>query len=194
MNIVEIVANAPSFIKFILSLWERNREHRLHNSADWQYFIRTDRRCVIFVLGIFAFSNIVFFQNFETDALGRRRAMLLVNIPFIICWFTMYQATSVTEVFIAYACLGFSVGLTEAPIITYIGEICEPSLRGLMIAYSSFSVTLGILFVFTLNTFMPWRVVALVCMFVPITTMIGLCLVSDSTTFRALIEKLNKIE
>lgn len=39
--------------------------------------------------------------------------MLLVNIPFIISWFMMYRATSTMEVFIAYAILGFGVGLTE---------------------------------------------------------------------------------
>ena len=90
----------------------------------------------------------------------------------------MYRGTSVTEVFIAYALLGFGVGLSEAPIITYIGEICEPSMRGLMIGYSTFSLTLGSFFVFTLNTLMAWRTVALICMFVPILTMIGLFLVS----------------
>lgn len=49
--------------------------------------------------------------------------MLIVNIPFIIAWFMIYRATSVVQVFIAYALLGFGVGLAEAPIIVYIGEI-----------------------------------------------------------------------
>lgn len=49
--------------------------------------------------------------------------MLIVNIPFIIAWFMVYRASSIIEVFIAYALLGFGVGLAEAPIITYIGEI-----------------------------------------------------------------------
>lgn len=117
-------------------------------------------------------------MKFKTDALGRRRAMLIVNIPFIISWFMMYRATSIMEVFLAYALLGFGVGLSEAPIITYIGEICEPSLRGLMIAYSSFAISLGSFFIFTLNTLMAWRIVALACMCVPILTVIGLFFVS----------------
>lgn len=49
--------------------------------------------------------------------------MLVVNIPFIIAWFMMYRAASIAEVFIAYAMLGFGVGLAEAPIITYTAEI-----------------------------------------------------------------------
>lgn len=60
---------------------------------------------------------------FMTDSLGRRRAMLIVNVPFIIAWLMMSQATNIVVVFVAYALLGFGVGLAEAPIITYIGEI-----------------------------------------------------------------------
>lgn len=42
--------------------------------------------------------------------------MLIVNIPFIIAWFMVYRAGSIAEVFIAYAMIGFAVGLAEAPI------------------------------------------------------------------------------
>lgn len=58
-------------------------------------------------------------------------------------------------------------------------------MRGVMIAYSSFTVTLGILFINTLNTFMPWRHVGLVCMCIPIMTVIGLLLVSKLLGFNA---------
>lgn len=58
-----------------------------------------------------------------TDYLGRRRAMMLVNIPFALGWFTLYKAGSVGEIFFANSLLGLSIGLMEAPIVTYIGEI-----------------------------------------------------------------------
>lgn len=35
----------------------------------------------------------------------------------------MYRATSVIEVFIAYALIGLTVGLVEAPILTYVGMV-----------------------------------------------------------------------
>lgn len=47
-----------------------------------------------------------------------------------------------------------------------------------MIAYSAISGTIGMLFVFILNTLMPWRMVAMCCMFVPILTVFALCFVS----------------
>ncbi|XP_055307472.1 facilitated trehalose transporter Tret1-like, partial [Sitodiplosis mosellana] len=115
-----------------------------------------------------------------TDALGRKRTMMLVNIPLIIAWFMMYNATSVTEIFVADVLLGLGVGLMESPIITYIGEICSPSLRGVLLAYSNIAGTLGMFFVLILNTLMPWRIVGLVCMFVPIGTIVALCFVPET--------------
>lgn len=49
--------------------------------------------------------------------------MMIVNIPSSIAWFLLYRANSVAEIFLANSMLGLSVGLMEAPIMTYIGEI-----------------------------------------------------------------------
>lgn len=58
-----------------------------------------------------------------TEPLGRKRAMILVNIPHLFGWFLLYFSTSLTQIFIGMSLLGLGVGLTEAPIITYVGEI-----------------------------------------------------------------------
>lgn len=57
------------------------------------------------------------------EPLGRKRSMILVNIPHIIAWLMLYFAGSLTELFIAAVLLGLGVGFMEAPIITYVGEI-----------------------------------------------------------------------
>lgn len=60
---------------------------------------------------------------FVTDPLGRKRSMILVNIPYFMGWIMLYRASSVFEVFFAFLMLGLAVGLMEAPIVTYLGEI-----------------------------------------------------------------------
>lgn len=102
---------------------------------------------------------------------------MLVNLPLVIAWFMLYKASSVMEIFIANVLLGLGVGLMESPVIVYVGEITEPKFRGIMIAYTHVGWTLGLLLVSVLNTLMPWRTVALVCMFVPILTAISVCFV-----------------
>lgn len=130
----------------------------------------------------------------------------------------LYRASSVVEVFIANSFLGLGIGLMESPIITqdhnfhskrisfvfidfyghncsisrYIGEICEPSVRGVMIAYSALSGTFGMFIVFTLNTLLPWRTVALVCMCVPILTIIALLFVCIAVIFLCIFESIQR--
>lgn len=58
-----------------------------------------------------------------TDPLGRKRSMILVNIPFAIGWYMLYRATAVWEIFFGFAMQGLAIGLMEAPIVTYLGEI-----------------------------------------------------------------------
>lgn len=49
--------------------------------------------------------------------------MLIVNIPYVTAWIVMYNAYSTTALYSASILLGLAVGLMEASIITYVGEI-----------------------------------------------------------------------
>ncbi|XP_055308983.1 facilitated trehalose transporter Tret1-like [Sitodiplosis mosellana] len=115
-----------------------------------------------------------------TDSLGRKRSMIIVNLPLAIGWFMVYQGDVFWKIISGYALLGLGVGMMEAPLITYLGEICEPSTRGVLIAYSGISVTLGIFMVFGLNTLMAWRSVALVCLAMPVITAVAVCFIPET--------------
>lgn len=62
-------------------------------------------------------------SGWVAERIGRKRAMLLVNVPHIIGWPMLYFAQSVEEVFAAAVLLGLGVGFMEAPVVTYVGEI-----------------------------------------------------------------------
>lgn len=55
--------------------------------------------------------------------MGRKTAMLCVNIPFVIAWYLMYSASSILQVFIANVLLGLGVGFMESTAINYVGEV-----------------------------------------------------------------------
>lgn len=57
-------------------------------------------------------------------------------------------------------------------------HLSEPAHRGTLIAFTNVTVTIGISLLFVLNTLMPWRMVGLFCMFIPIVTIIAMCFVS----------------
>lgn len=58
-----------------------------------------------------------------TDRLGRKKAMVLVNIPHIAAWLMISYATRVEEMYAAAVILGLGIGVMETPVVTYIGEI-----------------------------------------------------------------------
>lgn len=58
-----------------------------------------------------------------SDHMGRKSAMMIVNLPLLVAWFMMHNASSVWEVFVGVALLGLGAGLMESPIISYVGEI-----------------------------------------------------------------------
>ncbi|KAK9870531.1 hypothetical protein WA026_008095 [Henosepilachna vigintioctopunctata] len=109
-----------------------------------------------------------FVSGMITQPLGRRRSMQLINIPFIASWLLYYFSSEIWHVFLALGITGLSGGLMEAPILTYVAEVAQPHLRGILSSTSSMSVIGGVMIQFILGTFLNWRSVALVSVFVPI--------------------------
>lgn len=119
------------------------------------------------------------FSGLIAEPFGRRRAMIFVNIPLIAAWLMLYATTSLSMTFIGIGLLGLSVGLMEAPILTYLSEISEPSIRGILMAFSGISATTGIFAVFLLGSLLSWRTVALFCALIPLMTLIAVFFVSS---------------
>lgn len=71
------------------------------------------------------------------------------------------------------------VGFMEAPVITYVGEISEPRLRGILTSYSAIFITIGLIIEFLLGTLYDWRTTAFISSFVPIITIIAISQVSN---------------
>jgi MFS family permease len=70
------------------------------------------------------------------ERLGRKKSMILVNFPHVVGWFTFCFASSVPMLYFAAIIMGLGIGFVEAPIITYVGEISQPELRGVLTSYA----------------------------------------------------------
>ncbi|GAB0097350.1 facilitated trehalose transporter Tret1 [Sergentomyia squamirostris] len=119
-------------------------------------------------------------SGWVTEPLGRKLSMILVNIPHIIAWIMLYYAGSLSELYTAAILLGLGVGFMEAPIITYVGEISEPAIRGILTSCAGVSVMLGVFIVYFLGTVVTWRVAALICLTVPLSTLVAICFVPET--------------
>lgn len=115
-----------------------------------------------------------------TEPWGRKKAMFLVNIPFVAAWLLMHFARNATEVIVADVLMGVGVGFMEAAVLTYVGEIAEPSIRGLLTSCASLSVSLGVFVTYFLGSVVYWRTAALICLSVPVATAIGILFVPET--------------
>lgn len=113
-----------------------------------------------------------------SDAIGRKNAMILVNIPQICSWWLFYQANTLDKVFIANILLGYGSGFLKSPALSYIGEFSEASVRGVLVATVSLSTMFGLLIAFFLGNYFAWRSVALICLIIRIIVMIAINIVS----------------
>ncbi|CAK1545675.1 unnamed protein product [Leptosia nina] len=114
------------------------------------------------------------------DYFGRKKALFLVNIPHLIAWVLMYCAWDVPSLFIANALLGIGTGVMEAPSITYVGEISDASVRGILTTLTNCFTSTGMFIAYLLGTVLSWRQAALVSLTVPIATMLLVMFVPET--------------
>lgn len=58
-----------------------------------------------------------------SDAIGRKKSLMLAAIPPIIAWTMLGFANSLTVINIAFMLMGLGLGLKEAASLTYTGEV-----------------------------------------------------------------------
>lgn len=115
-----------------------------------------------------------------TEPMGRKLSMILVNITPLVGWLLMHTAQSVTMLYVANAIMGLGIGFMEAPVLTYVGEISQPQLRGILTAYTGVLAQLGYLAVYLLGATMHWRTAAAVSAGVPVISVLCMLVVPES--------------
>ncbi|XP_021920861.1 facilitated trehalose transporter Tret1-like isoform X3 [Zootermopsis nevadensis] len=115
-----------------------------------------------------------------TQPLGRKRAMIMVNFPFIVAWILFHYSVNVGMLYASLVLTGFGGGIMEAPVLTYVAEITQPHLRGMLSATSSTCVILGILIQFLMGTVLAWRTIAAINVIFPLVAIIAICFVPES--------------
>ncbi|XP_076632356.1 facilitated trehalose transporter Tret1 isoform X1 [Colletes latitarsis] len=126
--------------------------------------------------------------------LGRKRTMLMTTVPFIIAWLIFHYATNAGMLFIALAMTGLTGGLLEAPVMTYVAEVTQPHLRGILSATSSMSIILGIFTQMLSGKLANWRTVVMINLTYPLICFVALCIVPESPYWLAAKGRLKEAE
>ncbi|KAI5749365.1 hypothetical protein M8J76_006795 [Diaphorina citri] len=120
---------------------------------------------------------------FVQGYLGRRKSMLLVNLPLILGWYLLFRGESVEMLFTSAIISGLSIGFMEAPTLAYIGEVSEPRLRGTFTSILNTHVCIGHLLEFLIGCAVGqenWRTAMLISIIVPVLTILIIYQIPES--------------
>lgn len=107
-------------------------------------------------------------SSYIQDKFGRKTCLTLVSIPEFLGWLSLYMATTTHALYLSASCLGIGMGLSEAPILTYIGESIEPRIRSGLSSFTNFCSMIGLFTTYALASVYTWKQIALAYLFLPV--------------------------
>lgn len=110
--------------------------------------------------------------------LGHKKCMLLTNVPYIVSQIMLFYARNVQTLYMSSILMGVSIGYAGGPCSAYIGEVCEPKLRGTLMSAANVFYYVGS-FMFTLIYAITedWRMTVLISTAIPIINIVILFMV-----------------
>lgn len=112
------------------------------------------------------------------NRLGHKNCMIITNIPHLLSQIMFYFAEDVMTLYAGSIMMGLSVGFSGGPFSAYVGEVCEPKLRGALMSATNVFYYGGFLLYTTVYAITKqWRLTVLINMLVPIITIFILFMV-----------------
>ncbi|XP_060841084.1 facilitated trehalose transporter Tret1-like isoform X2 [Rhopalosiphum padi] len=115
------------------------------------------------------------------DLLGHKKCMILANMPCLVAQIMLYFATNVKILYVCSILMALSIGFMSAPSLGYLGEVCEPKLRGSLSSTMTIFYYVGtIILTMLYSVTKQWRLTVIMSMVFPIITIIILLTIPDS--------------
>jgi len=80
---------------------------------------------------------------------GRKISMFTTSLISMVGWVTIYMSDSYIQILIGRSISGIATGMASVPTTVYAAEIAGPKWRGTMITWTSISIALGVLIIYT---------------------------------------------
>uniref|UniRef100_A0A0A9X5B8 Facilitated trehalose transporter Tret1 n=2 Tax=Lygus hesperus TaxID=30085 RepID=A0A0A9X5B8_LYGHE len=123
-------------------------------------------------------------SGYLMDAIGRKRTLIITQIPAIAGWLLVANAASLEMIYVGRMLVGLGSGMVGAPARVYTGEATQPHLRGTLAAVASVGVSLGVLIEYALGALLiRWQTIALISSVVPALALIGAFLIPETPSF-----------
>ncbi|XP_059050768.1 facilitated trehalose transporter Tret1-2 homolog [Achroia grisella] len=102
------------------------------------------------------------------DAIGRKKTMLFLVLPFTLGWLLITLATNVGMLMAGRFITGIAGGAFCVTAPAYTSEIAQDSIRGTLGSYFQLMITIGILFAYAVGSYTSVLVFNILCTLIPI--------------------------
>lgn len=104
---------------------------------------------------------------------GHKNCMIASNVPYLVSQIMFLYAKNITFMYAGSIMMGLSIGFSGGPFSAYVGEVCEPKLRGaLSSATNVFFFAGSLLFSTIYAVTRQWRLTILINLAIPIVTIL----------------------
>ncbi|VVC43199.1 Hypothetical protein CINCED_3A012734 [Cinara cedri] len=111
---------------------------------------------------------------------GKKFCSVVACVPSIIGWIILSYSNSVPMLYLSTLTMGIGLGFTDGPAYSYIGEISEPRLRGIMACVINMACLIGMLATYGLGSIFHWRTVAMLSTLCPLMCLIFIAFIPES--------------
>uniref|UniRef100_A0A6P7GLZ3 Facilitated trehalose transporter Tret1-like n=1 Tax=Diabrotica virgifera virgifera TaxID=50390 RepID=A0A6P7GLZ3_DIAVI len=126
---VILIAASQGFISGALSGWTSPFMVKIVEDKV-NYNIREDQAALFAVVNVVGLIVLSPFLEPFVDIIGRKKAILLTSVPYILCWLTKALFTNLWALYFARLLVGLGDALLMCVIPIYIGEVATPKVRG----------------------------------------------------------------
>jgi facilitated trehalose transporter len=131
-------------------------------------------------------------SGYLMDNIGRKKTLILTEVPLIIGWTLISLATSTGMLYAGRLLTGLGSGLVGAPARIYTSEVTQPHLRGMLTALSSVGLSLGVLLQYTMGDFLTWPVFSAISCLVPVIALMGMLILPETPNYLVTHQKPQK--
>lgn len=117
------------------------------------------------------------------DKLGRKYTSMMLSVPFLLTWVLTVSASSVNMLYAARLFAGIATGGACVVAPMFISEIGETSIRGALGSFFQLFLTVGILLVYLIGSYIDWRILSGLCAIPPILLLVGMIFLPESPTY-----------
>ena len=138
-------------------------------SNEYPFEVSAEQGSYITIIGSLGAFFGCFIGNFILDKIGRRRCILLSAVPQITSFLLLILSYQVMELlYVGRFIGGIGEGMVNTIVSIYVGEIAEPSIRGILATMAGIAYYFGVLFVNIIGSYLSIRTTASIFIAIPL--------------------------